>query len=198
MDLFLSNVGSYLIIIQLGIVNSDVMWSNESVVEYILATRNMQFIISMMMGPKLSLLMIQLVIARSTAFHVLEATISTHLWMRRHGGRSVGIRRSLSSNNDDGSTETDGDKLAEFRNKNNIRDQVFSAMSADGSIKVTVCTARNLVNDLMIMHTLTATPSDALGRAVTCALMMSNGMQEEQVVQLTLNSKKILSGLLLN
>ncbi|KAL3934599.1 MAG: hypothetical protein SGBAC_009719 [Bacillariaceae sp.] len=147
-----------------------------------------------MMGPKLSLLMIQLVIARSTAFNVLETTISPHLWMRRHGGRSVGIRRSLSSSVDDGNSETDGDELAEFRNKNNIRDQVFSAMSADGSIKVTVCTARNLVNDLMIMHTLTATPSDALGRAVTCALMMSNGIQEEQMVQLTLNTDGPIRG----
>lgn len=89
-----------------------------------------------------------------------------------------------------GSTGTGGDELAEFRNKNNIRDQVFSAISSDGSIKVTACTARNLVNDLMIMHTMRATPADALGRAVTCALLMSNGMQEEQMVQLTLNSKE--------
>ncbi|CAJ1934116.1 unnamed protein product [Cylindrotheca closterium] len=134
--------------------------------------------------------MVQLVIARSIAFHALEPTISPRSWMRRHGR----ILRSLSTSNDDDSTQTDGDRLADFRNKNNIRDQVFSAMSADGSIKVTACTARNLVNDLMIMHTMTATPSDALGRAITCALLMSNGMQEEQVIQLTVNTDGPIRG----
>ena len=62
-------------------------------------------------------------------------------------------------------------------------------MSKDGSVKVTACTARNLVNDLMIMHTMTAVPADALGRTISCALMMSNGMQEEQTLQVTMNCK---------
>ena len=43
----------------------------------------------------------------------------------------------------------------------------------------------------MIAHTMTAVPADALGRAVVCALLMSNGMQAEQTVQLTMNGKKI-------
>lgn len=79
------------------------------------------------------------------------------------------------------------DALQEYRNENNVRDQVFSAISQDGSVKVTACTARNLLNDMMLAHTMTATPADALGRAVVCALMMSNGMQNEQTVQLTLD-----------
>jgi len=133
--------------------------------------------------------MLQLIITRSIAFQQkLEVNVSARLWKRR----SAGVLRKCSSSNDSGSigSETDDDKLSEFRNENNIRDQVFSAISANGSIKVTACTVRNLVNDLMIMHTMTATPADALGRAVTCALLMSNGMQEEQIVQLTLNSKE--------
>lgn len=86
-----------------------------------------------------------------------------------------------------GNIKTDYSLKEQYSNKNNIDDQVFSAMSKDGSVKVTACTARNLVNDLMIMHTMTAVPADALGRTIVCALLMSNGIQEEQVVQLTLN-----------
>jgi hypothetical protein len=120
--------------------------------------------------------MLKLVIARSFAF---TGRLSTQ---RRIGGI---LSRNLSN-------ENGVDELEEYRNNNNIRDQVFSAMSADGSIKVTACTARNIVNDLMIMHTMTATPADALSRSVVCALLMSNGMQEEQLVQLTFKSKFLL------
>ena len=80
--------------------------------------------------------------------------------------------------------------LSDFRNKNNIDDQVFSAISGDGGIKITVATVRNLVNDVMMMHTMTAVPADALGRLMTCGLLMSNGMQAEQTVQITMNGEK--------
>lgn len=66
--------------------------------------------------------------------------------------------------NESSSDTVSTDQFEEYRNKNNMRDQVFSAMSEDGSIKVTACTARNVVNDLMIMHTMTAVPADALSR----------------------------------
>jgi len=69
----------------------------------------------------------------------------------------------------------------QYQNRNNIRDQIFSAISADGGIKVTACTVRNMVNDMMIMHNLTPVPIDALGRAVACSVLVSNGMQDEQV-----------------
>eukprot|EP00525_Craspedostauros_australis_P003953 CAMPEP_0198127338 /NCGR_PEP_ID=MMETSP1442-20131203/46923_1 /TAXON_ID= /ORGANISM="Craspedostauros australis, Strain CCMP3328" /LENGTH=374 /DNA_ID=CAMNT_0043787295 /DNA_START=178 /DNA_END=1302 /DNA_ORIENTATION=+ len=94
---------------------------------------------------------------------------------------------------EDVSTETTSTNI--YENKNNLDDQVFSAISGDGSIKVTACTVRNIINDVMIMHTMTAVPSDALGRAVVCALLMSNGMQLEQTVQLTVNSDGPLRGL---
>lgn len=131
-----------------------------------------------------TLVMLQLAVARSLALQSSCLLPSRRSFCRRNGRTAVTIRRSMSDQSDSAETS-----IAEYRNKNNIRDQVFSAMSEDGSIKVTACTARNLVNDLMIMHTMTATPADALGRAVACALLMSNGMQDEQVFQLTLNSK---------
>jgi hypothetical protein len=145
-----------------------------------------------------TLIMLQLVVARSFALqsssHLLPAR---RLCPHRYQRSGIAIRRSLSNQSESESENAETtDKFSEYRNKNNIRDQVFSAMSADGSIKVTVCTARNLVNDLMIMHTMTATPADALGRAVTCALLMSNGMQDEQTFQLTLKSKDINPGVL--
>jgi len=74
----------------------------------------------------------------------------------------------------------------EYRNKNNVRDQIVAALSSNGEIKVTAATTRNLVNDAMIMQSLTAVPADALGRSMTCALLLSNGMQEEQTFQLTM------------
>lgn len=40
--------------------------------------------------------------------------------------------------------------LEQYQNKNNIDDQVFSAMSADGGLKVTVATIRNLLNEMMM------------------------------------------------
>ena len=86
------------------------------------------------------------------------------------------------------------DILDPYRNENNIRDQVFSAISSDGGIKVTAASVRNLVNDLMIMHTLTAVPADALGRAVACSVLLSNGMQDEQIFQLTADGDGPLRG----
>ena len=77
--------------------------------------------------------------------------------------------------------------LEKFANKNNVRDQCISALSGDGSIKVTVATIRNIINDMSLQHTMTPVPTDALGRTVTCGLLMANGMQDEQTVQITMN-----------
>jgi len=84
--------------------------------------------------------------------------------------------------------------LEDYDNPSNREDQVFSAISEDGSVKITACTARNLVNDLMIMHSMTAVPADAIGRTAICALMMSNGMQAEQTCQITVNADGPLRG----
>lgn len=94
----------------------------------------------------------------------------------------------------DSTTASSSDRLEAYRNPKNRGDQVFSAISADGGIKVTACTVRNLVNDMMIQHTLTETPTEALGRTVICGLLMANGIQDEQVVQITLNSDGPLRG----
>ena len=102
---------------------------------------------------------------------------------------------SSAEGDDSSSTKVQSDPLEIYRNKSNIRDQVFSAMSADGGIKVTACTARNLVNDFMIQHTMTATPSEALGRTLICALLMANGIQDEQMVQITIDSDGPIRGI---
>lgn len=77
--------------------------------------------------------------------------------------------------------------LEQYVNKNNARDQVFSAMSGDGGVKVTVATVRNIVNDVSIQHNMTPVSADALGKTMTCALLMSNGLQVEQNVQISLD-----------
>jgi molecular chaperone Hsp33 len=91
-------------------------------------------------------------------------------------------------------TESD-DSLREYRNKNNIRDQVFSALSGDGGIKVTAATARNLMNDLMLQHTMTAVSAEALGRTVICSLLLANGIQDDQIVQITINTEGPIRGI---
>ena len=101
---------------------------------------------------------------------------------------------SSDSNEASRSSSVDEDRFAEYRNKNNVRDQVFSAISKDGSIKVTAATVRNIINDMMIMHSMTEVPADAMGRLVTCGLLVANGMQQEQTVQITMNSDGPLRG----
>ena len=86
------------------------------------------------------------------------------------------------------------DTDVDYSNVNNRDDQVFSAISSCGGMKVTVATTRNLVNDLMMMHTMNEVPADALSRAITCSLLMSNGMQDEQTLQITLQGDGALRG----
>jgi len=108
---------------------------------------------------------------------------------------SSAIRLSSSESSSDAEeprqpgTLDSNDKYAIYRNKNNIRDQVFSAISGDNGIKVTACTVRNMLNDMSLQHSMTETPTDALGRTVICGLLMANGIQDEQIVQITMNSK---------
>lgn len=139
-----------------------------------------------------------------------SSTLSSSLGRRCRSSYSAGFTR-LASSKDGTSNESDSSKakekvaeykqssvsttsIEEYANPSNRNDQVFSALSEDGSVKITACTARNIVNDLMIMHTMTAVPADAIGRTVVCALMMSNGMQEEQTCQITFNADGPLRG----
>ena len=102
---------------------------------------------------------------------------------------------SLSSSSSSPASDSDADadsdsndqkQHEEYQNKNNIDDQIFSAISGNGEMKVTATTIRNLVNDVMIQQSLTPTPADALARSMACGLLLSNGMQLEQTFQLTL------------
>lgn len=100
-----------------------------------------------------------------------------------------------SSSSSQGDIEKNGQRISkeqrliptfdDYKNHGNKRDQVFSAMSKDGSVKVTACTVRNLVNDMMMAHQLSPTSAEVLSRTVVCALLMSNGMQDEQMVQIS-------------
>ena len=112
------------------------------------------------------------------------------------------IRRLGQSSSDDSTSTTndddedgENDLLSQFRNENNIQDQVFSALSGEGGIKVTAVTARNLINDLMIQHTMTAVSAEALGRTLICGLLMANGIQDEQIVQITVKSDGPIRGI---
>lgn len=125
-------------------------------------------------------------------------------WSARHSvvaSRRLATPRLLSSSSSDDNDSNDNSPSTtsttttttttatqSFQNTNNIRDQVFSALSADGGIKVTACTVRNLVNDLLFQHTLNETPAHALGKTVVCGLLMANGMPDEHVVQITLQT----------
>ena len=116
----------------------------------------------MRVANQIYILAIMLFVARG---FVLQSSRSRSL-QRNYGRFGFAIARHMSNGqqNESSSDTVSTDQFEEYRNKNNMRDQVFSAMSEDGSIKVTACTARNVVNDLMIMHTMTAVPADALSR----------------------------------
>lgn len=86
------------------------------------------------------------------------------------------------------------DKLQVYRNKNNVRDQVVSALSGAGGIKVTAVTLRNLMNDVMLQHGMSAVSAEALGRTMICSVLMANGMQEEQILQITLKTEGPIRG----
>jgi molecular chaperone Hsp33 len=124
--------------------------------------------------------------------------------------RSLSLKRSfqgfndrtmtviLSSSAQEGSNDAnDYDHTWEpFLNKSNIRDQVLTCISENGEMKVTAATYRNIVNEFMMQHTLTSVSADALGRAVGCALLLSNGMKDQQTFQLTVNGDGPIRGIL--
>lgn len=102
------------------------------------------------------------------------------------------VLRMTSTSSD--TTEEDVDHWSEYRNPNNKRDQVFSAISKQGGIKITAVTARNIMNDLMIQHHLSSVSADALGRTIMCSLLMANGIQDEQIVQISLKTTGPIRG----
>lgn len=133
--------------------------------------------------------------ARQLLFRPVTA-FSAISWASAPRTRTCVARFSSSADSSDGSANgaSQGDALDEYKNKNNVRDQVFSAISKDGSVKVTAATVRNIVNDMMIMHTMSEVAADAMGRLVSCAVLISNGMQEEQTLQITMNGDGPLRG----
>lgn len=124
---------------------------------------------------------------RPTArLHSLGGMSTSPLLYRRH--RVTTLTADGNSNNENTHKAPDDDIVSSFLNPNNTRDQVFSAISHDGGIKVTAVTARNLLNDLMLQHHLSPVSADALGRTVLCSLLLANGIQDEQILQLSLST----------
>ena len=125
-----------------------------------------------------TIVMMMLSVSRSAFHHVTYKKHNSYIpLVRRTQGYNIRSQSNLSS-----STTSD---IEQYANRNNIRDQVFSALSGCGGIKVTTVTARNLINDIIIQHTMSPVPADALGRSILCGLLLSNGMQKEQTFQLT-------------
>jgi hypothetical protein len=111
----------------------------------------------------------------------------------RHVGVSSPTSKFMTNEPSEPSSSPTPDSF-KFQNPNNLDDQVFSALSADGGLKISVCTIRNLLNEMMLQHSLSPVAADALGRATMCALLASNGMQEEQMFQLSVKGDGALKG----
>jgi molecular chaperone Hsp33 len=88
------------------------------------------------------------------------------------------------------------DPWTPYVNRNNVRDQVVSAISSDGGIKVTAVTARNLINDVVNIHNLSRVAADALGRTMLCSILLSNGIPDEQTLQISYQTTGPLRGVL--
>lgn len=104
------------------------------------------------------------------------------------------LSKSLASKTELRMTAATEEELEQYKNENNLDDQLLACISGNGEIKVTACTIRNLVNDVMIQQTLNPTPADALARSMACGLLLSNGMQAEQTFQLTMASDGPIRG----
>lgn len=132
--------------------------------------------LSMMSCTKLQLLrpMAAFQLPSSTTSRTFSSSSSASAYGRttfRHMRGDVTSWRMTSSPEDDSSavttsataaSSTPAELLEPYRNRNNLDDQVFSAMSADGGLKVTVATVRNLLNEMMIQHTMNPVPGGEL------------------------------------
>lgn len=120
---------------------------------------------------------------------LLPSRMVIHAWVPRQGRASTVCRYLTSSSIHSAPEDSQSNSQyhSQYHNPNNIRDQIFSAISKDGGIKVTACTVRNMVNDMSLQHNLSGLTTDIMGRTVACALLMANGIQAEQIVQITIN-----------
>ena len=103
--------------------------------------------------------------SRSTGRHFVQAAFQSRANVRRYGSQRPRLSRFSSTDSTEesspkGTTAASDDPLEVYRNPKNRNDQVFSAISADGGIKVTACSVRNLVNDMMIQHAMTEVPTE--------------------------------------
>jgi molecular chaperone Hsp33 len=112
---------------------------------------------------------------------------------------SAAISSSSSGAEDDDTTPITANTanvMSNYGNPRNHRDQVVSAISGEGGIKVTAVTARNLLNEVMLMHSLSTVAADALGRTIMCSILLSNGIPDEQTLQISIRTTGPLRGVL--
>jgi len=79
---------------------------------------------------------------------------------------------------------------------NNNDDFLISALSENMEVSVKVLTARNIVQDAMIRHQMKPLATDALGRVMICSLLMSNGLKDQETLQLTFSGDGPLNGVM--
>jgi len=135
-----------------------------------------------------SIMLISAVINSSTVLK--RVTAWTPLRFTSRTKASIQYRHALFSTSDD----SEPTSLEPYLNPDNRNDQVFAAISGNGSLKVTVATTRNLVNENIMAHEMSEVPADALGRLMTCGLLIGNGMQDEQVLQISVDGDGPLRG----
>ncbi|GMH55602.1 hypothetical protein TL16_g01943 [Triparma laevis f. inornata] len=85
--------------------------------------------------------------------------------------------------------------LSPYLNPNNKNDQILTLLTSDGSLKLTLLTLRNLLNDLSLDQNLSPLSTRALGTAFTCSTMLASGMDTNQIFQLTINGDGPLRGI---
>jgi hypothetical protein len=91
---------------------------------------------------------------RTTFRHLLRDTESWRMTL----SSDESYLTSESSSASTSTSSTSPSNVEQYRNPNNLDDQVFAAISADGGLKVTVATIRNLLNEMMIQHSMNPLP----------------------------------------
>ena len=92
---------------------------------------------------------------RTTFRHLRRDTES---WRMTLSSDESNVKSESSSASTSSTSSTSTCSLEQYRNPNNLDDQVFAAISTDGGLKVTVATIRNLLNEMMIQHNMNPLP----------------------------------------
>mmetsp|Transcript_9319 Transcript_9319/g.17756 ORF Transcript_9319/g.17756 Transcript_9319/m.17756 type:complete len:362 (-) Transcript_9319:134-1219(-) len=76
------------------------------------------------------------------------------------------------------------------------KDYLISALSENLEVSVKVLSARELVQEAVVKQQLQPLATDALGRTMLCALLMSNGLKDQETLQLNFAGDGPLGGIM--